>query len=217
MLSGWCLGLGKLSLWIDLFEVTFFLCFCNEKRQALTLAFCADAIEARLRTVGWKAAVAEVSQTSSDASAISRLSANDFYRLSKIAAQAQLGIPPASSDLGYYGPKNQLDYRGAFLFPSDRLSLYERVDRRCEKMVADGFLEEVARLLHLHGDKPMTIPVVGYRQAITFLTETNDPTIEDFRQFLGKFAVRNTAIFPSFFLISLWWYRQRHVNMPRGK
>lgn len=170
-----------------------------------------------MRTLGWDAALAEVGRAS-DAGRVNKLSPNDFYRLSKIVAQAQLGIDEGSEDRGYFGPKNQLDYRGAFLFPSDRLSLYERVNRRCEKMVADGFLEEVARLLHLHGDKPMTIPVVGYRQAIAFLTQSGDPTVYDFQQFMGKFAVTCGGFFVN--LLVSWYFlclRRRLDNMLKDK
>lgn len=37
--------------------------------------------------------------------------------------------------------------RGVFLYPRDRLLLYRSLDRRCEKMLADGLLEETVLLM----------------------------------------------------------------------
>ena len=55
-------------------------------------------------------------------------------------------------------------------------------------MVAEGFLVEVAALLHEHG-RDKILPLVGYRQAVEFLCAHDDPTVEDFHAFLAAFQV----------------------------
>jgi hypothetical protein len=40
-----------------------------------------------------------------------------------------------------------------------------------------------------YGDQPITIPVVGYREALDFLRNCSNPTVQDFRQFVEVFQV----------------------------
>ena len=73
-------------------------------------------------------------------------------------------------------------------------SLYQLLDKRCDKMILDGFLDEVMRL-----DKqgirsnPTASQAIGYRQALDFLNTKQ--TKEDYRHFVASFkqASRNYA------------------------
>ena len=85
------------------------------------------------------------------------------------------------------------DFRCWFLHrPKEHL--YRRIEKRCEKMLADGFLDEVRRLLK-EGilQNSSAAQAIGYRQALDYLQ--TQQTQEDYRQFVDKFkqASRNYA------------------------
>lgn len=64
--------------------------------------------------------------------------------------------------------------------------LYHRIDKRCDKMLSAGFLEEVEYLAH-HGlcENPTASQAIGYRQALDFL---NSPRkTEDYQKFVSEF------------------------------
>lgn len=63
-----------------------------------------------------------------------------------------------------------------------REKLYERIDKRCEKMLHDGFLEEV-QWLQERGllDNPSAAQAIGYRQTLDYLrTHQSDSEYENF-------------------------------------
>ena len=67
------------------------------------------------------------------------------------------------------------------LAPADRAVLHERIARRFDQMLADGFLDEMRRLRadpRLHADLP-SMRAVGYRQAWRFLD--GDADVATFR------------------------------------
>jgi tRNA dimethylallyltransferase len=80
-----------------------------------------------------------------------------------------------------------------FLYkPKDHL--YRQIDKRCEKMLQDGFLDEVSQL-ESQGLRENTSAAqsIGYRQALDYL-ETKG-TKEDYKSFVEKFkqSTRNYA------------------------
>lgn len=89
-------------------------------------------------------------------------------------------------------PQNY-DFHCWFLHrPKDKL--YERIDQRCDRMLADGFLEEVVRL-EKEGLRNNTSAsqAIGYRQALEFLASPQTPT--DYEHFVRSFkqATRHYA------------------------
>lgn len=102
------------------------------------------------------------------------------------------GLPPAA-DLDF-------DFR-CFFLSAPRMELYERIDSRCEEMVAGGLLQEVDRMLAA-GVRPNSNPAsrsIGYRQAIEYLVACRSrggrSTEGEFLAFLGDVqkASRNYA------------------------
>jgi len=89
-------------------------------------------------------------------------------------------------------PQN-FDFRCWFLY-RPKESLYHRIEKRCDQMLQQGFLEEVEKLI-AEGIKTNTSAsqAIGYRQAIEFL-ESNR-TQEDYQKFVESFkqASRNYA------------------------
>jgi tRNA dimethylallyltransferase len=51
----------------------------------------------------------------------------------------------------------------------NRDQLYDRINRRAEKMFASGLIEETRRLLHTHQDAARPLAALGYKQALQFL------------------------------------------------
>ena len=94
------------------------------------------------------------------------------------------------------------DFRCWFLH-RPRHRLYHRIDKRCEKMLADGFLDEVERLkqngLLLNASAAQAI---GYRQALQYLATAQ--TRSDYAAFVEKFqrASRHYA------KMQLTWFRK---------
>jgi len=89
-------------------------------------------------------------------------------------------------------PQNY-DFRSWFLHrPKDKL--YERIDKRCDKMLKDGFLEEVIRL-EQQGlrQNSSASQAIGYRQVLDFLQTSQSS--EEYDQFVTKFkqATRHYA------------------------
>ncbi|WP_032125950.1 tRNA (adenosine(37)-N6)-dimethylallyltransferase MiaA [Candidatus Protochlamydia naegleriophila] len=96
-------------------------------------------------------------------------------------------------------PQNY-DFRCWFLHrPKEKL--YERIDRRCDKMLDEGFLEEVRRL-DLEGirQNSSASQAIGYRQALDYLlTEQSaahyDQFVKSFKQATRHYAKRQFTWF----------------------
>lgn len=93
---------------------------------------------------------------------------------------------------GRHRPLNY-DFRCWFLFrPKEHL--YHRIEKRCDKMLADGFLDEVQALMKEGlGENSSASQAIGYRQAIEFLQGPQSP--EEHAKFVTTFkqASRNYA------------------------
>lgn len=96
-------------------------------------------------------------------------------------------------------PQNY-DFRCWFLHrPKDKL--YERIDKRCEKMLEEGFLEEV-KSLEEQGlrQNSSAAQAIGYRQALDFLNTLRTPVdyehfVKVFKQATRQYAKRQFTWF----------------------
>jgi tRNA dimethylallyltransferase len=141
-------------------------------------------VEAELRACNdWEKAYETAAEL--DPIGAGKILPNDYYRLSRLVCASRANAAPFSGVSGYKKPRLELDLRGAFLFTPNRLALYRSLDRRCEKMLADGLLEETLLLMHrFGGELPRKIStVVGYRQCQDFLKA--NPGIISEEAFLG--------------------------------
>ncbi|MFQ5730302.1 MAG: tRNA (adenosine(37)-N6)-dimethylallyltransferase MiaA [Waddliaceae bacterium] len=106
------------------------------------------------------------------------------------------------SKLSWKGRKKpqNFDFRCWFLYrPKEKL--YSRIEKRCEEMMAQGFLEEVRKLKE-EGleENPSASQAIGYRQALEFLKTEKDSAdychfLETFKQASRKFAKRQFTWF----------------------
>lgn len=131
------------------------------------------AAEAQSR--GWDALHAELAAV--DPVAAARIHASDPQRITRALEVFRVSGRPISA-------WQQATQRRAFEFrvlrlvlaPTDRRLLHERIERRFDAMLADGFLDEVRALRRdprLHTDLP-AIRAVGYRQAWVHLDGDTD-------------------------------------------
>jgi tRNA dimethylallyltransferase len=81
--------------------------------------------------------------------------------------------------------EQEYDFRCWFIYyPRERL--YTRIEKRCEEMVAKGFLDEVKQLEKLGlRNNPSASQAIGYRQALEFLASSQTP--QDHQNFLEEF------------------------------
>jgi len=134
-----------------------------------------ERLAAEARRLGWPALHSRLA--SLDPAAASRIGCNDTQRLQRALEVIELTGRPLS-ELQRGGATTRFPWRvlKLALLPADRRMLHERIERRFDAMLADGFLDEV-RALHartdLHADLP-AIRAVGYRQAWEYLEGQTD-------------------------------------------
>lgn len=82
-------------------------------------------------------------------------------------------------------PSQEFDFRCWFLYMPKEI-LYPMLDERCDKMIAEGFLEEVKKL-DQEGirQNSSASQAIGYRQGLEFLKTSQSP--EDWRHFVEVF------------------------------
>ena len=80
----------------------------------------------------------------------------------------------------------------------DRKKLYERINRRVDRMFEQGFLDEVGRLLELgYGREDHALDSVGYRDAIEYLNgeKTLEQAVKDMKTQTRRYAKRQLTWF----------------------
>jgi len=127
-------------------------------------------LEQEARTAGWAGLRERLQRLDPDRAA--RIHPNDPQRTLRALEIIEL-TGRAASDFGTRGTET-LPYRVSklFLYPDDRDWLHERVARRFDAMLEQGFLEEARRLFarsDLHPGLP-SMRCVGYRQAGLYLS-----------------------------------------------
>lgn len=97
-----------------------------------------------------------------------------------------------------------------WFFHRPREQLYKRIDKRCDEMLAAGFLDEVRRL-KAEGieTNPSASQAIGYRQALEYLKSNGGDTA--YREFVEKFkqASRHYA------KRQITWFRHDHEPLFR--
>ena len=147
-------------------------------------------LAAEARQLGWPAMHARLARL--DPAAASRIGRNDEQRLQRALEVIELAGRPLSELQRGGGTHFPWRVLKLALLPPDRHVLHERIARRFDAMLAEGFLDEVRALRargDLHADLP-AIRAVGYRQAWHYLDgQTDAATFRD----RAIFATRQLA------------------------
>lgn len=135
------------------------------------------AIAAEAAERGWPALHAELAAV--DPAAGQRIKPGDSQRITRALEVWRLSGRPISEWQQAAAPR-RFPFRvlRLVLAPADRAVLHERIARRFDQMLAEGFLDEVRRLRadpRLHPDLP-SMRAVGYRQAWAHLEGHTDAT-----------------------------------------
>ncbi|MFM8576178.1 MAG: tRNA (adenosine(37)-N6)-dimethylallyltransferase MiaA [Limnohabitans sp.] len=129
-------------------------------------------IEARAQALGWPALHAELAQV--DPTSAARLAPRDAQRIGRALEVWHLTGQPLSALWGRSRAQNHGPITTAQLIslePDNRAWLHARIERRFERMLAQGFLQEMQQLRargDLHPELP-SMRCVGYRQAWAWL------------------------------------------------
>ena len=122
---------------------------------------------------------------------------NEELGMKKLVPSPQFLVPTSS----HYKKTGELIYDGLIYgLTSDRNELYDRINRRTEKMFADGLIDEVKNLL-ASGISPNAQAMlgIGYKETVEYIKggATLDETISKVAQATRNFAKRQ-----------LTWYRR---------
>ncbi|MDP2228318.1 MAG: tRNA (adenosine(37)-N6)-dimethylallyltransferase MiaA [Moraxellaceae bacterium] len=149
-------------------------------------------IAALAEAEGWPAVHARLAEV--DPVAAARLGPNDSQRLSRALEVFEVSGRPLSVWHDEQRPPEALPYdiTQIAIAPPDRTVLHQRIEQRFDAMLADGLVEEVARLRDrpdLHADLP-SMKAVGYAQVWGHLDGHYDATEMRLR---GIYASRQLA------------------------
>ncbi len=150
------------------------------------------SLEAEIEQLGSEALYARLSEM--DPLYAKSITKNDKQKIVR-ALEIMMLTNKKVSKLAWKGrrkPQNY-DFRCWFLHrPKDKL--YERIDKRCDKMLKEGFLDEVRRL-EKEGlrENSSAAQAIGYRQALDFLLTSQSES--DYEHFVKVFkqATRHYA------------------------
>ena len=138
----------------------------------------------------------------------SRLSPNDEYRLIRALAVYRHSGKPLSFFPRHLPPPQLLSWRIFYLYPADRLSLYRRIDARCEQMIQAGLLQEVWSLRKQGLSTEMQAGrAIGYRQCLEFFDELDDT--DHFKEKFILFLRRLQAETRQYSRRQETWYRNQ--------
>lgn len=133
-----------------------------------------EAVAREAAEIGWPAMHAKLAEV--DPTAAARLSANDSQRIGRALEVFRMTGKPLSAFHAERTAEPALQMIAVGLLPPDRKRLHERIERRFDQMLADGFLDEMRTLMKRPDYDPESpaMRAVGYRQAIDYLEGRTD-------------------------------------------
>lgn len=143
-----------------------------------------------------------------DREAAERVHANDVAKLIR-AIEVCLASRQKISHLWRQGRDRLRGFRILRLgLDPDRAALYERINRRAQRMFASGLVEETAKLLEKYGETARPLGSLGYKQATQFLRgeASRDEALRAAQQAHRNYAKRQMT----------WFRREPDVNWLPG-
>jgi tRNA dimethylallyltransferase len=143
-----------------------------------------------------------------DRTAAEKIHANDIPKIIR-AIEICLGSRQKMTELLQQGRDALRGFRILRLgLDPDRQALYERINRRAQKMFEAGLVEETKGLLEKYGDAAGPLSSLGYRQAVQFLRGelTREQAIHAAQQAHRNYAKRQMT----------WFRREPDVSWLRG-
>jgi len=154
------------------------------------------ALRNRLKTEGSAVLYQELKEKDSDIA--NRLHPNDSHRIVRALEIFLATGTTMSKHQAKHSFKTHFYQALKLGISVPREILYERINRRVDKMISEGFLTEVKKLIRL-GYNPELKPMqsIGYRHIISFLqNEIDEPTmIQQIKQETRRYAKRQITWF----------------------
>jgi tRNA dimethylallyltransferase len=143
-----------------------------------------------------------------DRAAAEKIHANDAPKLIR-GIEVCLASRQKMTDLWQQGRDPLRGFRVLRLgLDPDRQALYDRINRRAQRMFEAGLVEETQRLLEKYGDTAGPLSSLGYKQAVQFLRGgvTREQALQAAQQAHRNYAKRQMT----------WFRREPEVHWLRG-
>lgn len=143
-----------------------------------------------------------------DRAAAEKIHANDTPKLIR-AIEVCLASREKMTELWQHGRDSLRGFRIVRLgLDPDRRALYDRINRRAQRMFEDGLIEETQRLLGKYGDTAGPLSSLGYKQSVQFLRGelTREQALQAAQQAHRNYAKRQMT----------WFRREPEVHWLRG-
>lgn len=135
-----------------------------------------------------------------DEEAIKKISPNDKKRILRIL-EIYHTTGKNKTELEEISRKNgpKYDYK-VYVLNMDRSILYDRINKRVDKMIKDGLIEEVKSLLEKYKEFPTAMQGLGYKEVVEYLENklSKEEMIEKIKKETRRYAKRQITWFKSY-------------------
>ena len=152
-------------------------------------------LENRAKTEGLEALYNEAVKI--DKEAMEKISKNDKKRILRVLEiYKETGKTKTEQELDSRKKEALFDYY-VFAIDIDREVLYERINKRVDKMFEDGLLQEVKDLRESHSSMKTAIQSIGYKEVVEYLEGTinKEEMTEKIKRETRKYAKRQITWF----------------------
>ncbi len=142
------------------------------------------SLEHELQTKGIEALYTRLQEI--DPEYAKKITRNDRHKIVRaLEIHTLTGKPMSHFVIKLPEHKERYDFRCWFLYYPKEI-LYPRIEERCDRMIAQGFVDEVKKLEQQGlGVNPITSQAIGYRQCLEYLQSVQGP--EDWDRFVKQF------------------------------
>ena len=132
-----------------------------------------------------------------DPEAMEKISKNDQKRIIRVLEiYHKTGKTKTQQDLD--SRKNEVKYNyKVFAINMDREILYDRINKRVDKMINDGLIDEVKLILGKYNEFPTAMQGLGYKEVVDYLKDnmTKEEMIEKLKMETRRYAKRQITWF----------------------
>ena len=143
-----------------------------------------------------------------DSDAMEKISPNDKKRIFRVLEiYNATGKTKTEQEIESRKKENPYNYI-VFAINMDREKLYERINLRVDKMLEQGLIEEVKKLIEKYDELPTAIQGLGYKEVVQYLNNeiTYEEMVEKIKQETRRYAKRQLT----------WFRRNKEITWING-
>ena len=132
-----------------------------------------------------------------DPEAIEKISKNDKKRILRILEiYHATGENKTEQERKSRQKEVEYDYK-VYALNMDREKLYDRINKRVDKMIEEGLIQEVEKIYKKYNDFPTAMQGLGYKEVVKYLEKkiTKEEMIEKIKQETRRYAKRQLTWF----------------------